>query len=81
MWDKMAAWWNGLNHGVQAAIVAFGGGIVGVVEPVLQNWASGQAVCSVAVSACLKGYAISAVKAGVMAVLGLYVKSSLYHKP
>jgi len=77
---KFLAWWNGLPHYVQAVIVAFGGGAVGVLEPVIEQWASGQPVCTVALGLCMKGYLVSAVKAGVLGVIGLYIKSS-FHKP
>ena len=78
IWQKLAAWWNGVPHLWQAVMVAFGGGALGVLEPVVQNWASGVAVCSVAVGVCINGYLVSAVKAGVMAVIGLYIKSSFH---
>ncbi len=78
MGAKLAAWWNGLPHAVQAVIEAAGAGFLGVAEPVIQQWASGATVCTVALGACIKGYAISAAKAAVAAVLGLYVKSSFY---
>jgi len=76
-----AAWWNGLPHPVQAGIVAFGMGVLGFGEPILQNWVQGGAVCSAAFSVCAKGYLISALKAGIAGVMGLYIKSSLYHQP
>ena len=79
MTEKIAAWWNQLPHGVQAAIVAFGGGVLGFVEPILQDWASGTAVCQAPFWACVRGFAVSGLKAGIMAVMGLYIKSSLYH--
>lgn len=79
MWTKLAAWWNQLPHGVQAVLVGFGGGALGVLEPVVEQWAAGATVCSVAATACIKGYLLSAVKAGVVAVMGLYIKSS-FHK-
>jgi hypothetical protein len=72
-------WWNELPHQAQAAIVALGGGMLGVLEPVVQHWASGQVVCSIAVGPCMKEYAVSALRAGVLAVIGLYIQSS-YHK-
>lgn len=78
MGAKLAAWWNGLPHMVQAVIVAGGGAAIGVVEPVIEQWASGATVCTVALALCVKGYAISAVKAAVLAVTGLYIKSSFY---
>ena len=78
MWTKLVAWWDGLPHGVQAVIVAFGGAALGVVEPVVEQWATGTAVCTVAVGACVKAYALSAAKAGILAVMGLYIKSSFY---
>ena len=80
MWTKLVAWWDGLPHGVQAVIVAFGGAVGGFLEPVVQNWASGQAVCTTPAWVCLRTYVISAIKVGVSAVIGLYIKSSLYHK-
>jgi len=78
MESKLAAFWNGLPHQAQAVFVALGGGIIGVLEPVIEHWASGQVVCTVATGLCIKGYAVSALKAGILAVMGLYVKSSLY---
>jgi hypothetical protein len=78
MWTKFSAWWNSLPHAVQAVIVAGGGAALGVLEPVVEQWASGTAVCTVAVGTCVKGYIISAAKAAVLAVMGLYIKSSLY---
>ena len=79
MWQKLVAWWGGLPHTVQAVIVAFGGAAFGVLWNVVQQWASGQQVCAVALGPCVKAYVISAVKAGVIAVAGLYIRSS-YHK-
>jgi hypothetical protein len=79
MWKRIAAWWSGLPHGLQAALVGFGGGALGVLEPVIQNWSEGKAVCAVAAAVCVKGYLYSAIKAGVMAIFGLYIRSS-YHK-
>jgi hypothetical protein len=76
MWTKLTAWWAGLPHQVQAVIVLFGGGALGVLEPVVQNWASGQAVCTATVGLCVRGYLLAAAKAGVAAVIGLYIKSS-----
>lgn len=78
MWDKLVAWWDKQPHLFQAVIVAFAGGIWGVLEPVVQNWAGGQSVCTVAAGACLKIYGISALRSGVAAVVALYVKSSFY---
>lgn len=78
MWQTIKDGWNKLPHLVQAAIVGFGGAAIGVLEPVIQNWASGQVVCSVAIGVCIKGYLVSAVKAGILAVMGLYVKSSFH---
>lgn len=80
MWNKIVAWWNALPHYVQAVIVAFVGAVVGALEPVIGQWAYGQQVCTVALGACLKAYLVSAAKAGILAVLGLYIKSS-FHKP
>jgi hypothetical protein len=80
MWSKISAYWDSLPHGTQAVIVAFGGGFMGVVEPVVEHWATGQPVCAIAVGACIKGYLVSGVKAGVVAVMGLYLKSSYHAK-
>ena len=80
MWNKIVAWWDSLPHGVQAVIVTFFGAVAGFVVPIIQNWAAGQPVCGTNISACLKTDAISAIKVGVSAVIGLYIKSSLYHK-
>lgn len=78
MWQKLVAQWDGLPHGMQAVIVGFGGGALGVLEPVIEQWAGGAAVCSVALGLCVKTYLLSAVKAGCVAVMGLYIKSSLH---
>lgn len=79
MWTKLTAWWASLPHQVQAVLVGFGGGAGGVIEKVVEQWATGQVVCSGLVLPCLETYCISALKAGVIAVMGLYIKSS-YHK-
>ena len=80
MWQKIVNWWNGLPHWLQAIIFAFGGGLVGVLEPVIENWSKGQQVCTVALWPCVATYLLSGVKAGILAVIGLYTKSSLYHR-
>jgi hypothetical protein len=80
MWAKLKAGWASLPHVAQAAIVLFLGTAAGVVEPVIEDWAKGQVVCTVAVGACITGYVLSAVKAGILAVIGLYIPSSLGRK-
>ena len=80
MFDKIKAWWNALPHGVQAVVVLFGGGVIGVLEPVVEHWAQGQVVCTVAIGPCVVGYLVSAAKAGVLAVLGLYLPSSFHRQ-
>lgn len=80
MWAKLAAWWNSLPHGVQAVMVAFGGAGFGVLWSAAQQWAGGQPVCATGMTAsvCAKGLLVSAIRSGIVAVAGLYVKSSLY---
>jgi hypothetical protein len=80
MWTKLTAWWAGLPHQLQATLTLFGTGALGVLVPVVQQWASGQAVCTVAAGPCVEHYLLSAAKAGVLGVIMLYVPSSLGKK-
>jgi len=79
MWTRIVALWNNLPHYVQAVIMAFGAGLFGVLWNVVKQWANGQQVCTVATWPCVESYLVSGVKAGIIAVIGLYTKSS-YHK-
>lgn len=76
----LAAWWNSLSHPAQAGIMAFAGAAFGVLWNAIDNWAHGQTICTVAAKACALGYLSAAIKSGVVAVAGLYTKSSLYSR-
>jgi len=80
MWSKLVAFWNGLPHLIQAAIAAFAGAAFSVLWTALKAWANGQAVCTVAFWPCVGGYLSQAVKGGIIAIGGLYTKSSFYNK-
>jgi len=71
MWNKITIWWSKLPHPVQAAITAFGSGVVGVAKPLLEQWSSGQAFCTT--HACLMNDLNSAIHAGVIGVVALYI--------
>jgi hypothetical protein len=71
----MATLWNRLPHLVQAVIVLFAGTAVGSIAQAIETpnacWTL----------ACWHGYLITGGQAGVLAVAGLYLKSSLYNHP
>jgi len=68
---SIRSWWTSLPHPVQAVIMLFGGAFTGVIRHVLQN---PNACMSVD---CWKGYLFSAVHAGVLAVIALYVPANV----
>jgi hypothetical protein len=80
---KIAAWWASLPHGVQALIVGFGSAAGQVLGSKIWDWANNQPVCAagVAAMACVKFTAVAAIRTGIVAVGGLYLKSSLYKSP
>lgn len=59
--------------------MAFGSTAGFFMFPVIEGWATGQPGCFS--KACLVADLSQAVKAGIAAVLGLYVPSSFYRKP
>jgi hypothetical protein len=79
---KIAAWWNSLPHGVQAVLVGFGSAAGQVLGSKVWDWANNQPVCEagVAIGACVKFTAVAAIRTGIVAVGGLYLKSSLYKR-
>lgn len=68
---KLWAWWNSLPHPIQAAIMLFFGAATGVVKHTLSN----PQACMTA--SCWKGYLASALHAGLLAVLALYVPANV----
>ncbi len=72
MWTGLVNFWNSLNHIVQSIIVLF---VTTVLMTVAQELQAPAACWSLL---CLKGYVISGLQAGVLAVCALYAKSSLY---
>ena len=80
IWKKIVAVWDSIPHYIQAPIVLFAGAAGGVLIPVIYNWANGQTVCTVTAWPCIEGYLKEALKTGIAAVFGLYIKSSI-HKP
>lgn len=81
MWQKIVTWWDSLPHWLQAPIVLFGTTVAAVLVPVVYSWTQGQTVCTVAFWPCVAGYLKDALKLGIGAVIGLYIKSSLYRTP
>ena len=79
MWAKLVAWWDEVPHVVQAGLLLFVTTAGGVLIPVLYGWTQGQTVCTVAFWPCVVGYLKEAIKTGIGAVIGLYIKSS-FHK-
>ena len=74
MWTALANFWSSLPHPVQAAVVLFGGDLGGAIYAGI----SSPNACWTA--ACLGAYALTGLKTGIVAVLGLYIPSSLYQK-
>lgn len=70
MLTKIRNAWNSLPHVAQAGIMLFVGASTGVIRHVLEN----PNACMTA--SCWKGYAASAVHAGVVAVVALYIPSN-----
>jgi hypothetical protein len=67
----IAAEWNSLPHPVQAVVMLFVGAGTGVLRRSLEQ----QPACFS--GTCLKGDIISAIHAGALAVVALYIPSSL----
>jgi hypothetical protein len=72
---KLQAWWNSLPHLWQAGILCFAGAAWGVLK---HNLFDAQQACLTGV--CLKSYAVAAAHAGILAVVALYIPSSLGKK-
>ena len=68
---KLRDTWNSLPHPVQAVIMLFLGAATGVIRHVFQN----PNACMT--TSCWKGYLASALHAGFLAVLALYVPANL----
>ncbi|HEX3941373.1 MAG TPA: hypothetical protein VHX11_07825 [Acidobacteriaceae bacterium] len=75
MFLKLSQWWQRLPHPVRTLIVLFAGAASGVLKHALTQ----PNACMT--GPCLKAYAISAVHAGVLAVLALYIPSPAGRSP
>lgn len=71
MFSKIQTWWNSLPHAVQAAILLFAGAATGVIRKVIET----PDACMSLV--CWKAYVASAVHAGVVAVIALYIPANV----
>ena len=71
MIQKIRDTWNALPHPLQAIIMLFLGAATGVIRHVFQN----PNACTTA--SCWKGYLASALHAGFLAVIALYVPANL----
>jgi len=70
MWTKIVAWWNGLNHVVQAVLILFAGTVVDSVYKQLT-------VPNACMTWACWGQDISGgLHAGISAVIALYIQSS-----
>lgn len=67
MFDKLKAFWNSLPHPVQGAIVLFGGASLGVIGSAV----GGEHSCLTL--SCWRQYFGDGFRAGVAAVVGLYL--------
>lgn len=72
---KIQAYWNSLPHALQAMILLFAGAAWGVLK---HNLFDAPQACYTAV--CLRSYAVAALHAGILAVVALYIPSSLGKK-
>lgn len=75
MIQKIRTWWNSLPHPLQAGIMLFAGAATGVIRHSIE------APDACMTAACIKGYLFSAVHAGVLAVIALYIPANFAPKP